>query len=118
MITGIAWLDALIWVLGFLGFGALGGNIVANSINKKITIKMDEDREERRALQLASQKSAILTQKGLCAIGHLSEANAYALKEGKVNGRMETALEYYHEFRDENNAFLQEQAAERLRKGA
>jgi len=118
MITGIAWLDALLWLAGFLGLGAIGGNVLATSVNKKIALKLDEEREERKKQESDNRKSNLLMQKGLCAIGHLAEANAYALVEGKVNGRMTTALDYYHDYRDESNAFLQEQAVENLTRKA
>lgn len=114
MITGIAWLDALIWIVSFLGFGTLGGSVLANLINKKIALKLDEEREERKSLEKAKLESELLIHEGLCATGHLAEATAIAVKEGKSNGRTDRALEYYRIYRDKEDAFMRRQATERL----
>lgn len=110
MSTGLAWLDALIWLIGFLGFGGIVGSIISRSINRK----MDEERDERNAREKAKLESELLMHEGLCATGHLAEATAIALKEGKSNGKTDRALEYYRIYRDKEDAFMRRQATERL----
>lgn len=110
MTTGIVWLDMIIWFVGFLGFGGIVGSIISRSVNRK----MDEERDERKALEKAKLESELLMHEGLCATGHLAEATAIALKEGKSNGRTDRALEYYRTYIDKEDAFMRRQATERL----
>lgn len=44
------------------------------------------------------------------AIGKLSYANSIAIREGKINGVMEDAIEYYNQTNREMTEFMQESA--------
>lgn len=54
--------------------------------------------------------------KSVKSIGKLSYANAVAIKEGKVNGVMSEAMDYYKQNSDELETFLQQQTAENMAK--
>jgi hypothetical protein len=71
--------------------------------------KRRDQKEEQRAK--ARQKENIIIMKSLKSLGHLGEATAIALKDGKINGEMTRALSYYTETKDELNDFLYEQNA-------
>lgn len=110
MITGNAALDFALWLIGFLGCGGMVGTIISHAVTRR----MDADREERKKLDEARVESELLMHEGLCATGHLAEAAAIALKEGKSNGKTDKALEYYRIYRDKEDAFMRRQATERL----
>lgn len=61
---------------------------------------------------IARKTESLLTMQMIQAIGKLSYANAIALKEGRINGVMEDALQYYSKKNNEMTKFLQEQAVE------
>jgi hypothetical protein len=71
--------------------------------------KKRDQKEEQRAK--ARQEENIIIMKSLKSLGHLGEATAIALRDGKVNGEMTTALKYYTETKDELNNYLYEQNA-------
>ena len=90
----------------FMALGSFGG--LFSAVTVALVTRFLKRRDSSDAI-IQQENGLIL--KNLQAIGHLSEATAYAMKEGKVNGRMETALRYYSDARDETNAFLVQQAA-------
>lgn len=71
--------------------------------------KRRDRKEEQRAKALQQENMIIL--KSLKSLGHLGEATAIALKDGKVNGEMTTALKYYTDTKDLLNDYLLEQNA-------
>lgn len=71
--------------------------------------KRRDQKEEQRAKSL--QQENIIILKSLKSLGHLGEATAIALKDGKINGEMTRALSYYTETKDELNDYLYEQNA-------
>lgn len=80
-------------------------------ISRKID-RADKKRESRdEELAEARQRESVLIIQSLTAIGHLSEATAIAIKEQKVNGKMDTALKYYTEAKDEMHTYLLQQNA-------
>lgn len=117
MATGNAALDFILWLLGFLGFGGICGGVIAHILTKKVGQKMDEEREERKRIDNARLESELLIHEGVCATGHLAEAAALAIKEGKSNGKTDKAIEYYRAYRDKQEAFMRRQMAERLHEG-
>jgi len=64
--------------------------------------KRDEEVERIKA------KENILIIKSINAVGRLTEATAIALKDGKVNGEMHTALDEYSEVDKEMYNYLLE----------
>lgn len=93
------------------------------NIEKKRDQQLKDEREiiaiKDNLLQAAvieranSRKSeSILTMRMIDAIGKLSNATARALKEGRVNGVMETALMCYIRTAEDMTNFLQKQAVE------
>lgn len=65
----------------------------------------DEQRDEAKA------KENVLIIKSINAIGHLTEATAIALRDGKTNGETHTALEEYSAVDKELFNYLLEQNA-------
>lgn len=92
-------------VFSALGVGAIISGLILRRINKMD--RKQDSREESR------KKESIMVFRGLQAIGHLSEATAENQKLGHANGKTDTALEYYHGYTDDLNAYLLQQNAER-----
>lgn len=80
-------------------------------LNRKMTVRENKRQEKEEQRAKALQKENIIILKSLKSLGHLAEATAIALKDGKVNGEMTTALEYYTKTKDELNNYLYEQNA-------
>ena len=91
-------------------FGMCGG---AGIISGLLLRKMDRMNKKLDDQASARIEESITIIKGLKAIGHLSEATAVAQRDGRINGEMEMAMEYYHESRDNLNDFLTRRCAER-----
>lgn len=75
--------------------------IVRRVVNKK-------DKMEK-AEQKAKQQENIIILKSINAIGKLSNASAIALRDGKINGKMKSAMEAYEEIEGELYEYLLEQ---------
>lgn len=99
--------------LSFIGFGGIVAGVVVRVVGKKID-RAEQNRDAREEARIAE---IVLLHEGQCAIGHLAEATANALKDGKVNGKVDRALEHYHLFREHNEAFLRLQAARQTHGG-
>ena len=69
----------------------------------KTKAKKDEESDKTKA------KENFLILKSIDAVGKLTYANAVAIKEGKTNGEMHEAMEYYNEARQEMYDYLLEQ---------
>ncbi len=102
---------------GLLGAGA----IISHRVNKNYDKRFEQEKEARELAARDAEKrenarieSELLIHEGLCATGHLAEATAIAVKEGKSNGKTDKALEYYRIYRDKEDAFMRRQATERL----
>lgn len=95
-------------VMGIFGF--VGGASVISGIILKKFDKM-EKKLDRQAEARVNESIVIIS--GLKAIGHLAEATAISQRDGKTNGEMKKAMEYYTESRDELNDYLLRQSAER-----
>lgn len=67
--------------------------------------KTDEERDE------AKRKENILILKSIDAVGKLTYADAIAIRDGKTNGEMKTAIEAYKKADEELYNFLLEQNA-------
>ncbi len=67
--------------------------------------KRDEHREVRRC------KETSLVLKSIKAVGKLTVANSIALRDGKTNGEMHSALEDYDEVDRELQDYLIDEAA-------
>lgn len=98
-------MELIITLLGFIGFSGIVSGLVLRRIDK-MDKKMDKQSEAKK------QENVIIIS-GLKAIGHLSEANAIALKNGHTNGETETAIGYYKKFTDELGDYLVQQNAEK-----
>jgi len=103
-------LNLIFAILGLIGFAGIVSGITVKYVGKKLD-KNEAKREERENARLESE---LLMHEGLCATGHLAEATAIAVKEGKSNGKTDRALEYYRVYRDKEDAFMRRQATERL----
>lgn len=90
-----------------LGIPALISGLVLLKINKGLNRKDRKDEIQR----VATREESILVLTGIQAVGHLSEATAIALRDGKVDGVMSDALDYYHKSRDDTNKYLLRQNA-------
>ena len=97
-------------ILGILGFGGMVSGLEIRAVGRKID-RAEARREERENARI---EETVLIREGICAIGHLSEATAVAQKEGRTNGKTDTALEYYRKYRDKEDAFVRRQAAEHI----
>lgn len=98
-------MELIVTILSFIGFSGIVSGLVLRRIDK-IDKKMDKQSEAKK------QENVIIIS-GLKAIGHLSEANAIALKNGHTNGETETAIGYYKKFTDELGDYLVRQNAEK-----
>lgn len=79
--------------------------------------KKDKKKEEEIAKRTEARiKENVLIMRMLKAVGKLSFAVAKAAKEGKVNGVMDKALEYYEKANEEITGFNQESCATYLNK--
>ncbi len=103
-------INAIFYVLGAIGFAGIVSGLTVRFVGKKLD-KNEAIRDQRENARLESE---LLIHEGLCATGHLAEATAIAVKEGKSNGRTDRALEYYRVYRDKEDAFMRRQATERL----
>ena len=72
--------------------------------NYKSTIKKREQAEQRKNEQMVSENILIL--RSLNAVGKLTVANSVALRDGKANGTLETAMEEYEAVQDELYNYL------------
>jgi hypothetical protein len=100
-------------ILSALGVSTVISTIFVTIFQRWLKKKDDRDLERAETMRQASedrhmtsQKECIIIMKELQAIGHLSEATAVAVRDGKVNGIMTTALEYYTKAKDETNDYL------------
>jgi hypothetical protein len=89
------------------GIPALISGLVLLKVTRNLSCK--EQKDESRASTAREENIIIMTN--IQAVGHLSEATAIALRDGKVNGAMKDALDYYHDARDKTNIFLLHQNA-------
>lgn len=69
--------------------------------------KEDEEAQARK------ERENLLLMKSLHAVGKLTMANSIALRDGKTNGEMHTALEEYEAADKEMYEFLLEQNAKK-----
>ena len=60
-------------------------------------------------LHKSKQKENVLILKSIDAIGKLTYANAIAIRDGKTNGEMHTAINSYHKVDNELYNFLLEE---------
>ena len=111
------WLQILAIVGGLLG----AGTIFSHRVNRNYDKRFEEEKEAREKAARDAEKreearieSELLIHEGICATGHLAEATAIALKEGKTNGKTDKALEYYRKYRDKEDAFRLRLATEKL----
>ncbi len=111
------WLQILAIIGGLFGAGV----VFSHRVNRNYDRRFEEEKQARETAARDAEKredarieSELLVHRGLCATGHLAEATALALKEGKTNGKMDKALDYYRTYRDEEDAFMRRQATERL----
>jgi len=97
-----------IWGFIIAFFGFIGGAGVISGLLLRRFDKMEKklDSQEQSRIE---ESYVIIT--GIKAIGHLAEATAIAQRDGKTNGEMKTAIEYYHESRNSLNAYLVKKAA-------
>ncbi len=79
-------------------------------IQKNIT-KRDTERDE---LDKAREKNEILLIRSVGAAIALGEATARAIRDGKCNGEMSTALEYAQKVKHEQKDFMMEQGIKNL----
>jgi len=108
--TGSPVLNAILYVLGAVGFAGIVSGLTVRFVGKKLD-KNEAIRDQRETARLESE---LLIHEGLCATGHLAEATAIAVKEGKANERTDLALKHYRAYRDKEDAFMRRQATERL----
>lgn len=97
--------ELFISVFSFIGGAGIISGILLRKFDK-MEKKLDRQADAR-------VKESIVIISGLKAIGHLAEATAIAQRDGKTNGEMKKAMEYYTESRDELNDYLLRQSAER-----
>lgn len=71
--------------------------------------KQKDKKDEARDLTLA--KENILILKSLNCVGKLSYANALAIRDGKTDGEMQSAMETYQKVNTELYEYLLEQNA-------
>jgi hypothetical protein len=71
--------------------------------------KQKDKKDENRAK--TSAKENVLILKSINAVGKLTVANSIALRDGKTNGEMHTALEEYDEVDKEMYEYLLERNA-------
>lgn len=71
--------------------------------------KQKDKRDEARDLTLARENILIL--KSLNCVGKLSYANALAIRDGKTDGEMQSAMETYQKVNTELYEYLLEQNA-------
>ncbi len=95
----------LVNVLPILGVGGLIAGVVLRRIDRM------ERRLERR--EEARKTESVLVIAGIKACGHLAEEAAHSIKRGSHNGKLDDALTYHKDFKDDLNAFLLKQNAER-----
>lgn len=85
---------------------SVGISVVVSIFMLILTIKLNRNEKHAEKRSDAQQQESIIIMKSLKAIGHLSEANAIALRDGKVNGATKTALDYYKETKDGLDDYL------------
>lgn len=73
----------------------------------KRRVKKDEEHDKQKA------KENLLIMKSIHAVGKLTVANSIALRDGKTNGEMHSALEEYESADKEMYEFLLEQNAKK-----
>lgn len=73
--------------------------------------RLDRKTCEREQTRIAE---SVICMSMLQALGHLSEAIAIAQRDGKTNGEMKTAMEYYCDARDKLNDYIVQKSAERI----
>lgn len=108
-------------ILAIIGGLVGAGAIFSHRVNRNYDRRFEEEREAREKAARDAEKreearieSELLIHEGLCATGHLAEATALALKEGKTNGKTDKALDYYRRYRDKEDAFMRRLATEKL----
>ena len=104
-------LNAVLYLLGLFGFGGIIAGIVVKNFNRR----MDKSDARRDELDKARLEADIIASEGLCAVGTLARATAIAVRDGKTNGETNHALETYELWSTKRAAFMERQAAERLR---
>ena len=82
-----------------------------NKADKVRTVREEERTKRENESSQTRQQENIIIMKSLRTLGHLGEATAIAIINGKVNGEMKTAMAYYTETKDELNDYLLEQNA-------
>ena len=75
---------------------------------KRFFEKRDKDEENKAK---ARAKENVLILKSIDAIGKLTYADAIAIRDGKTNGEMKSAIAEYNEVKDELYQYLLEQNA-------
>jgi len=109
--TSNATINVILYLLGLFGFGGIVAGIVVKSFNRR----MDKSDERRDAIEKARLEADIIASEGLCYVGGLARATAIAVRDGKTNGETKRALEQYEVWSTKRAAFMERQAAERLR---
>lgn len=109
--TGNATLNIVLYLFGLLGCGGIIAGIVVKAFNRR----MDKSDARRDELDKARLEADIIASEGLCYVGGLARATAIAVRDGKTNGETKRALEQYEVWSTKRAAFMERQAAERLR---
>ena len=73
---------------------------------KRYFDKKEKNETER---EKAKQKENVLTLKSIDAIGKLTYANSIAIRDGKTNGELKSAIKDYNEIKTELYDYLLEQ---------
>lgn len=71
-----------------------------------------KDKEEKKKEE-AKARENILILKSLDAVGKLTYANSIAIRDGKTNGELKSAIKDYSEVKDELYEYLLEQNAKK-----
>lgn len=95
-------------------FGSIGGaSIISGLITALILRRIGKMEKKLDKQEQARIDESVVIIKGIKAIGHLAEATAISQRDGKTNGEMKKALEYYEKSRDALNDYLTGNSAAR-----
>lgn len=97
--------DVAVQIAGVLGAPAVIAFVVISWLSRRMK-SLDKGAECRR-------KENILILRGLFSIGGLAHATAEAVKEGYANGNVTSAMENYTAYKNDLQAYLLEQNADR-----
>ncbi|OJU14890.1 MAG: hypothetical protein BGN88_06420 [Clostridiales bacterium 43-6] len=86
---------------------------IPSIISAVVLYKLNQSTKRSNKNHELNRKENIIIMKNIQAIGRLSKANAIAIRDGKINGELTSAVECYEKATCEMDNFLLEQNADR-----